>query len=70
MKPQVKEKFPFKVAVKLVRGKSNATQDEVDEFVIVARDLYEKSQKQYSEIMDLKRQLLIAKQEIKFLQVT
>lgn len=67
---KVKEKFPFKIAGKLVRGQSNATQDEVDEFVIVARDLYEKNKKQHSEIMDLKRQLRITKQEIEFLQVT
>lgn len=70
MKPLVKENFPFKVAAKLVHSKNEVTQDEVNEFVIVARDLYEKSQKQYSEIMDLKRQLRIANQEIKFLQVT
>lgn len=70
MKPLVKETFPFKVAAELVRSKDGVTQDEVNDFVMVVRELYEKSQKQYSEIMDLKRQLRIAKQEIEFLQVT
>lgn len=62
-------KYPYEVAAKLVTCIKSVTQEEVRDFVIIANRLNELCLDQDTVIRELKKELYIAEQTVKLLQV-
>ena len=61
--------YPFKIAAKLVRDSRSCTHDEVSELVTITLKFYELCKEQDESIRRLERELAIAENTVRMLQV-
>lgn len=66
--PRVR-KYPFEIAAKMVRDIKTVTQDEAGQMVADTKHFYEKCNDQAATINELKKELAIAEQTVRLLQV-